>query len=1036
MKCVLNIARCTLALLLFAAHSFAEENPQFDREIAPLIKRYCVKCHGPAKQEGKLNLATPGGLVRGGENGAVVIPHDSDGSLLWQRIFNDEMPPESPLTADEKQLFQKWIAAGTPGLKQTNEDSANHWAFTPLSVATLPPKSRTTPSTLLDLFIQQKLEADQLEISDEADRATLIRRVAFDLSGLPPAPEDVAEFVADKSPDAFERLVDRLLASPHFGERLGKIWLDAAGYADSNGYFNADSDRPLAYRYRDYVIRAINADLPYDQFVREQIAGDEISGITAKNGETDAFSENAPTAAQRRIEMLEATHYLRCGQDGTGESDGNDEEVRVDRYTVLETSMQNLATGLLGLTIQCAKCHDHKFEPLPQRDYYAFQAVLIPAFPPAAWVKPNDRFVYAAKPGEFELWESNVASTDAEIKRLSSAIAVWAAQRRPRGAVLFIDDFNQAPEALADKWADTAPGDDAPAGTDPVKLNSREAPGAMVLDSQLHIFEGGTGGDKWLSTKKSFDWTPDVPGASIQVTFDLIEHHIEESKPAERIGYLICLHDFNDSSGQAGGNILIDGHPNAGSAVFIDYPGADSKQIGALGKAGHVPGHNYGVRITNQGEGKFLLENLVDWQAEVNSIVLTEADLPNGGFGFEFCCERSFVIDNVIIESFATAEQGEWKDVFGKELKVQSEQLEAIQKQRKRLGGERPGRIAWVTDIADPPPEVHILQRGNYNTPAELVQPDGFSVLGKRSAGGSADTEHVARGSGRRLEFARWITEPGSSREGLLARVHTNRLWQHHFGRGIVQTADNFGLSGAVPTHPELLDWLARDFVRSNWSAKRVSRSIVASAAYRQQSGADDRRMRFDADASRLSRFPVRRLDAEAIRDSLLFAAGDLDDTMFGPYVPTHRNSNGETIVPEDQAGSRRRSIYLQQKRTQVHTMLQVFDAPSIVFNSTRRPRSTMPLQSLTLLNSEFVLNRARNLEARVQREASTESDRIQRLFVITTGSPATEPQLAASLQFLKQQETTYIPQEHASIKAWVDLSQILLIGNAALYLD
>ena len=306
----------------------------------------------------------------------------------------------------------------------------------------------------LDAFIALDLSRDELALSAEADRTTLIRRISFHLSGLPPEPEAVVEFLTDTRPDAFERMVDRYLASPHYGERSGKIWLDAAGYADSNGYFNADSDRPLAYRYRDYVIRAFNADKPYTRFLKEQIAGDEMARLKTRNGESADLSNLVPSQI---IELLEATHYLRCGQDGSGESDGNPDEVRVDRYTVIETTMQNVSTGLLGLTIQCAKCHDHKFEPLTQRDYYSFQAVLIPAFPPAHWVKPSDRFVYASPPGEFEQWQTNVAQADADVVRLSKEIGDWVKQNRPHGTILFSDDFEGQPESIATNWSNLRP---------------------------------------------------------------------------------------------------------------------------------------------------------------------------------------------------------------------------------------------------------------------------------------------------------------------------------------------------------------------------------------------------------------------------------------------------------------------------------------------------------------------------------------------------------------------------------------------------
>ncbi len=1064
-----------IELLTLSGPAWSDESPQFDRDVAPLLKRHCVKCHGPAKQEAKLNLAAAGGLIRGGESGTSLVPHDADASLIWQKINANEMPPEAPLSAEEKSLVKRWIVEGTPGLKQADTDVGDHWAFRPLEPSLWHnPAAETTAATEaavspVDRFLLWNLAQDGLSYLPEVDRYTQIRRVSLDLLGLPPTPAAIDQFISDTSPDAYSRMVDRFLASPHFGERLGKLWLDAAGYADSNGYFNADTDRPLAHRYRDYVIRSLNADKPFDEFIREQIAGDELSSVTARTGETvvlPATSIDGSDAAGRVMELWEATHFLRNGQDGTGESDGNSDEVRVDRYTVIETAMQNISTSVLGLTIQCAKCHDHKFEPLTQRDYYSFQAVLIPAFPPSEWKKPNERFVYATRPGEMEAWQSALNEIETTITGVQSEVDAWAKSNRPHGTILFQDDFNGPSESLLAGWSHTAPGDDQPGGTAAVHLNSREAPAAIIDDGRLQVIEGGPGGDKWLSTKNAFDWTPDMVGASIQVTFDLVANQIEQSPPAERIGYFFALHDFHNDSPIGGGNILVDGHPSSGTAVVLDYPGASSKPLGTLGKTGYVPGRNYGIRITNLGKDKYQLQQLVDWQVDEPAIKLKAEDLPPGGFGFEYCCGRSFVVDNVVIETFTPSERSDPLAAFSKELGTRREPLDAALKTKDTLTNSRPGKIAWTTDIVDRPPPVHLLERGNYAAPGPLVEPAGFAVLGGTAAStpvvtasGSSPERIVnlagaeLKSSGRRLAFANWLTAPDSKPASLMARVQVNRFWQHHFGTGLVATADNFGLSGPVPSHRELLDWLAAEFIRSGWSSKHVVRLIVNSDAYRQSSqrsspngestqtlaahvtNTDDRNQR-DPDARRLSRFPVRRLDAEEIRDMLLFSSGDFDDRLYGPYIPTTRTDQGETIVAEDNPGVRRRSIYLQQKRTQVHSLLQVFDAPSIVFNSTRRARSTMPLQSLSLMNSEFVVARSQHLTHYLQQDFVSDSERLQQAFVVCTGRPPTEADIRAAMKFLHEQTKEYGEQSDAQFRAWADLCQMLLIENAALYVD
>ena len=1053
------VAVLGILLALPVDTAMGAEPARFDREIAPLLKRHCVKCHGPAKQEGKLNLATAGGLLRGGAQGGAIVPHDAEASLIWQRVNSEEMPPDAPLSPDEKQVLKQWILAGTAGLRQTQADASDHWAFRVLSPHSagnnpLIPKSIFPAATSpVDQFLLQELATDGLGYLPEADRSVQIRRVSFDLMGLPPTPAQRDEFVSDLRPDAYERMLDRFLASPHFGERLGKVWLDAAGYADSNGYFNADSDRPLAYRYRDYVIRALNTDKPFDQFLREQIAGDELAHVTARSGETvtaasvtAASGAGQPTAMASTIELLEATHYVRNGQDGSGESDGNPDEVRVDRYTVLETAMQNLSTGLLGLTIQCAKCHDHKFEPLTQQDYYRFQAILLPAFPPEQWMKPNDRIVYASHPHEFETWQARLAEAETNVARLKSEITTWVRDHRPRGEIVFSDSFDGATDLLVGRWNGQASEGDQLAGTVAVRLDVRDAPAAIIVDGRLQLREGGPAGDKSLSTRQVFDWTPDIQGGAIQVTFDLVDNRIDHSVPAERIGYLLALNDFRSNRTMRGGNLLIDGHPSAGTAVHANYPGTDAKHAGTLGKTGYVPGRNYGVRVTNIGGGQFQLQQLVDGITEEPSIKLAETDLPDGAFGFEYCCGRSFIVDQVVVESFAPSEGLDPLAEFVKELNQRRQPLEAASKGLVSLSNSRPGKIAWTTDVIDEIPQVHVFERGNYNSPGAPVDPAGFAVLESGTklpplANDRANNTAVGRGSGRRLAFARWLTEPDSKRASLVARVHVNRLWQHLFGTGIVATADNFGLSGAVPSHPELLDWLATESLRSDWSTKNSLRQIVGSSAYRQSSltqetSPADPRWRSDADCRRLSRFPIRRLDAEAIRDGLLASSGDLDDRLYGPYIPTTRTGQGETIVPEDHPGVRRRSLYLQQRRTQVHSLLQVFDAPSIVFNSTRRPRSTMPLQSLSLLNSEFVVARSIHLAQRLEQWNASDTARQIELFRRTTGHPPTDTDLELIKEFLEKQRKEYGETSEGRTRAWSELCQILLIGNSALYLE
>lgn len=1012
----------TLGVLLSASLHAAEpaRSPSLERDVLPLLKARCVKCHGPAKREGKLNLATPRGIARGGSGGPVVAVGDVEESPLWLKVDADEMPPKEPLGAEEKAVIRRWVEQGANGLPTNataNPEGADHWAFARAIRPPLPlVRDRARIRTPIDAFIQAELEAKGLALALEADRATLARRVSFDLTGLPPAPEDIARFVNDPSGGAYERMVERYLASPHYGERWGKYWLDDSGYADSNGYFSADTDRPLAYRYRDYVIRSWNGDKPLDRFIREQLAGDELAGYKPGGDVT-----------LEALDSLVATHYLRNAPDGTGESDGNPDEVRADRYAVLEGAAQVIGSSLFGLTFQCARCHDHKFEPVTQKDYYQLYAILWPAFDLKRWVKPQARVVEAPLPGELAAWEERARPLDREIVALKAEFRDWARQNREQGVVLFRDEFDTS-APLAPRWSATAPGDNAPAGETSVNVDSTTRPGAAVEDGTLRIVESGGAGNRSLSTRQAFDWTPGEKGDWIQVTFDLVDDKIGPGgKPAERVGYYVALHDFDDSGPVAGGNILIDGNPAGGAAVHLDYPGTDSQAKGEIGTTGYVFGHNYGVRITNVGKDRFQVEHMVDGVAEERPVTLSSRDLPNGGFGFEYCCGRSFIVDNVLIESCTGG-----STPLGEQIKARRKALDEAVRAKLAARGERPGRIAWVADLSAKPSATHLLKRGLYHDPGVAVEPAPPGVLADPDNPFDVQPPGDAPSTGRRLAFAHWITRPGSRASALLARVLVNRVWQHHFGTGLVATPENLGYSGVPPSHPELLEFLAAELAGSGWRAKELHRLILHSAVYRQSSAPRADANRLDPDNRLLGRFPVQRLDAEALRDALLAASGELDHQIGGPYIPARRNEAGEVIA--ENGG--RRSVYLQQRRTQTVTLLDVFDAPSLVTNCTRRNTSTIALQSLSLLNSDFVLGRARALAARTKNEAKTVDERLARAFVLALGrQPIAEEQVAAA-RFLDAQPRQYPGQPDAADRAWNDFCQMIMASNAFLYVD
>jgi hypothetical protein len=1037
-----RILQASLWLVFCASAAVRGEDdsrrPTLESDILPLFKARCVKCHGPAKREGKLNLATPKGLARGGKKGKSVEPGRPDGSLIWARVADEEMPPEpeEPLPDQEKALIRRWIEAGAAGLPEIHPgepEAADHWAFARLrpTEVTHVRDARQLRNDL-DAFLQAALEAKGLSLGPEADRPTVLKRVCFNLTGLPPTPVEIDAFLADTATGAYERMVERYLASPRYGERWGKYWLDAAGYADSNGYFAADTDRPLAYRYRDYVIRAVNEDRPFDRFLREQLAGDELSG----------FRPGA-AATSEMVNQLVATHFLRNAPDGTGESDGNPDELRADRYAVLEGTIEILGSSLFGMTFQCARCHDHKFEPLTQNDYYRLQAILYPVYNVETWTKPNERIVEAALPGEIERWEAHSKDLDRELAALAADYRSWVAQNRERGRVLFSDDFDHPDGRLAPHWSAQAPGDSGPAGRRPVNVDSDSAPGAVIKNSALQIIEAGGAGNRWLSTSQAFDWTPEEVGGWVQVTFDLVERRIAPgAPPAERIGYYVALHDFDDDGSVDGGNILIDGNPAGGATVHIDYPGNDAHAAGTVGSAGYEAGHRFGVRITNEGGGKYRLDHLVDWAPEGKSLTLAAADLPDGGFGFEYCCGRSFVVDNVLVEASEPSPPGatgsENRKAIARQLKERREHYDKAVKALESKRGGRPGRIAWVSDRSPIPPPVHLLRRGVYNDRTATVAPGPPAVL--CDADNPFEVSPPFKGTtstGARLALANWITRPDSRVSALLARVTVNRIWQQHFGTGLVATPENLGYTGAPPSHPALLEYLAQRFVESGWSTKALHRLIVSSTAYRQSSTVAASAQAVDPENRLLWRYPLRRLDAEAVRDAMLAASGELDARMGGPYVASKRGPDGDVIVDEALDGAYRRSVYLQQRRTQVVGMLEVFDAPSVVTNCTRRNTTTIPLQSLGLLNSDFVLARAKAFAHRVAREAgAAPSDRVSRAFLIAMGRAPSREEQAASRRFIEAQPARYSGEPDASEHAWFDFCQMILASNAFLYLE
>jgi mono/diheme cytochrome c family protein len=806
----------------------------FQDRILPLFDRNCLVCHGSTVQRAGLDLRTKQSVLRGGANGPVIRAGNAQQSLLFQLITHQKepaMPMGGKLGENEIAAIAAWInslapnetlpeagkhstAIREPGSPVTEQDR-QFWSFVkPVRPAI--PRTQTTSwgRNEIDAFVLQALEKKGLKPAPPAEPATLLRRAYFDLTGLPPSPEEVEAFLTDRSPDAFERVVDRLLASPHYGERWGRHWLDLARYADSGG-FEFDVDRPHAWRYRDYVIRSFNDDKPYDRFIQEQLAGDELQPGSPETLVATGFCRNGPTV-----------------------DNANNEQTRVDE---LDDIVSTTSSVFMGLTVGCARCHDHKYDPVPQRDYYRLQAVFL------------------------------------------------SSQKTER---LLGTENEQAA----------------------VKLRNQE------IDKQIAPFK-----EKIADLEKS------------------VRRHLLDEK-VERFTRL-------------------------------------SQQAGAL--AG---------------------EDTSEYQKELAARFERDVKLQP-------------------------------EEIEGGLSPVDRQARQALMKEVEKLNRTRPkppAAVMAITNMEGKPPQGFLLKRGDYRQKGEAVSPGFLSVLSPASTNGTE------LGPGARLQLAQWLTDPNHP---LTTRVAANRIWQYHFGRGLVGTASDFGVNGERPSHPELLDWLATEFMARRWSVKSMHRLIMTSSAYRQSSRWDAEAAKADAGNRLLWRFSPRRIEAENVRDSILVISGSLNREMGGPgiYPRIDRavigtgSTNKWPLDVEEGPATWRRSVYVFQKRSVVLPLLEVFDCPDSTVSSPSRSASTIAPQALALLNNAFVLQQSQGFARRVVEEAgSATADRADRAFQIALGRKASERELTWSLDFLRKQTRAY--EENAQLSSRQDGSGVAKSADEAAF--
>lgn len=838
----------------------------FEEEVRPILKAYCFECHGEEpKLKGGLDVRLSRLIHQGGDSGPAVVAGQPQESLLIQRVQDDEMPPgKKKLTAEEKAVLARWVAEGARADRpepehlaigfQISESDRQYWAFQPIR----PPQPPPLASHPIDAFLLARLREQGLSFAPEADRATLIRRAWWDLLGLPPPPEEVEAFVKDPSPNAWEQLIDKLLASPHYGERWARHWLDVAGYADSEGYDAKDTVRTNAWKYRDYVIRSFNADKPFDRFIQEQIAGDELVGAPVK--------EFTPEV----VDALTATGFLRMAPDGTGTAPANEQTTA--RNAVIAETLKIISSAFLGLTVGCAQCHHHRHDPISQEDYYRLRAIFEPAFDLTAWKVPSARQISlatAADRKKAQELEAQAEKIDAERVKLTNEALAKALEQA----------LAKVPEAQREAARKAA-----------------QTPAARQTPQQKKLLAAH-------------------PGLSI----------------------------------------------NAGDLRAINRPVYD--QIQAM------------------------------------------------------------------LEQAA-------------KIRAQKPTLDTV-----RGVSETPGKV----------PDTFLFHRGDPDQRRETIAPGVLSVLADRLP--YPTPKPTAAGSGRRLAFARWLTDPNNP---LTARVIVNRVWHHHFGQGIVRTPGDFGRFGEKPTHPELLDWLAQDFITHQWSLKHLHRRILTSQAYRQSSrrGADADK---DPDNRLLGRFPLRRLDAEALRDGILAVAGSLNPKAFGPPVPVRENEVGQVVLGIDNRDSAgrftkpiplppgedlRRSVYVQVRRTWPLAVLETFDWANPEPNCEARASSTSTPQSLMLLNGDFVQEQSERMAKRVLSEAGSEpARRVARAWSLVYGTVPNRAQAASGLAFLEEMTRLFAEQESPAgkakeatpppeLRALAAFCQTLLCSNRFLYVD
>ncbi|MGE3316461.1 MAG: DUF1553 domain-containing protein [Planctomycetaceae bacterium] len=944
-----------------SAETPAADRVDFDRDIAPLLVSRCFDCHSGATIQGGLDLSRRETAGAGGESGAAFVASQPEQSLLWQRISEGEMPPKKPLAMEEQLLLKKWIAEGArwgsnpiDPFRMTTSGRAGYdwWSLQPVRRPALPVvQNDDSVRGPVDRFVVAKLESVGLKPALEADRRTLIRRLTFDLTGLPPEPQDVRRFLSDPDPLAYERLVDRLLASPHYGERWGRHWLDLARFGESNG-FEYDEPRRNAWPYRDWVINALNEDLPFDEFARRQIAGDVL-----RPDDVDA---------------VKATGFLVAGPyDTAGQNQQSVEMKAVVRQDELEDLVSTVSQTFLGLTAHCARCHDHKFDPIRQSEYYQLTSAL-------GGVRHGERDLTTPdeKREQTRLAEERRNRIDqlaGQIESIDAPIRSAILSERKTGGVLSDVSHSDLPKPIARWEFDEDLRDEL--GT----LHGRAFGAAKVHDGRLHLdgkddFVATGSIDRDIRAKTLEVWVSlaaleQAGGGAISIqtldgrVFDAVV--FAEREPGRWMAGSDAFHRTQNFSGpresEAADRSVVIAITYAADGTITCY--REGKQYGrpyrtskpVKFKAGNAQ-ILFGLRHGSAG-GNRMLAGAID-RAQLYDRALTAEEVAASASR-----SADFVPETAIVERLSN--------------EARSERQKLVEELRRRQNVQPlpVKRVAYAINPRQPEPS-RLLARGDIRLARDVVAPGGVaSLVGIPSEFGLPPDSPE---SARRVKLAEWLTSP---RNPLFARVIVNRIWQHHFGGGLVETPNDFGFNGGRPSHPELLDWLAVSLIDHNWSLKQLHREIVCSAAYRQSSAYNRQAVTIDADNRLLWRKSPQRLEAESIRDAMLQTAGELRTVLGGPGFADFKEvlrSGSYTYEPAESfdAAFTRRSIYRTWNRGGRSGLLDAFDCPDPSVTAPKRAVTTTPLQALALFNDAFILQMSAKLEERAHRAAPDDIDR------------------------------------------------------------